>query len=166
MVNNLFTHNPIFVKYIFVQCPFLGPLHTQAKSRDLVMVRTLDYHPKAMYIGVGKAVLGGHGPSIIAWSANGPCCGTIAYFVGGERGWICFDIIYLKLYRFERTTSWCLFVLESICAGICTEILLKICLLEKIKKLKKKSRSSGIWVNATSWRWARRKFRETMKPYP
>ena len=26
----------------------LGPLHTQAKSRDLVMVRTLDSHPKAV----------------------------------------------------------------------------------------------------------------------
>ena len=32
----------------------LGPLHTWAKSRDLVMVRTLDSHPKAVLWVLGK----------------------------------------------------------------------------------------------------------------
>ena len=36
----------------FVQV--LGPLHTRAKSRDLVMVRTLDSHPKAVPWVLGK----------------------------------------------------------------------------------------------------------------
>ena len=36
-------------------------------------------------MGVGKAVLGRHGPSSIVCSENGPCCGTVAYFVGGKR---------------------------------------------------------------------------------
>jgi hypothetical protein len=35
---------------------------------------------------VGKAIIYSHGPSSIVWSENGPCCGTIAYFVGGKRG--------------------------------------------------------------------------------
>ena len=37
-------------------------------------------------MGVGKAVLGSHGPSSIVCNENGPCCGIIAYFVGGKRG--------------------------------------------------------------------------------
>ena len=37
-------------------------------------------------MGVGKAVLGSHGTSSIVGSENGPCCGTIAYFVGRQRG--------------------------------------------------------------------------------
>ena len=37
-------------------------------------------------MGVGKVVLCSHGPSSIVRSENGPCCGTIAYFVGGNRG--------------------------------------------------------------------------------
>ena len=41
---------------------------------------------KGCTMGVGKAVLGSHGSSSIVWSENGPCCGTIAYFVGGKRG--------------------------------------------------------------------------------
>ena len=37
-------------------------------------------------MGVGKAVLCSHGLSSIVGSENGPCCGTIVYFVGGKRG--------------------------------------------------------------------------------
>ena len=37
-------------------------------------------------MGVGKDVLCSHGPSSIVWSENGPCCGTIAYLVGGKEG--------------------------------------------------------------------------------
>ena len=32
-----------------------------------------------------KAIICSHGPSSIVWSENGPCCGTIAYFVGGKK---------------------------------------------------------------------------------
>jgi hypothetical protein len=92
----------------------LGPLHPRAKSRDLVMVRTLDSHPKAIPPVLGKVVLCSVWLSRIIWSENGPCCGTIAYFVGGEKGRIWFDIICLKLYQFERITWWCLYNLESI----------------------------------------------------
>ena len=38
------------------------------------------------YHGCWDSRLGSHGTSSIAWSGNGPCCGTIAYFVGGKRG--------------------------------------------------------------------------------
>ena len=54
-----------------------GPLHTRAKSRDLVMVRAL--HSR-------KAIIGCHGPPRIVWSENRPCCQIIAYFVGEKRG--------------------------------------------------------------------------------
>ena len=37
-------------------------------------------------MGVGKAVLCRHGPSSIVRSEDGPCCRTIAYFVGGKSG--------------------------------------------------------------------------------
>ena len=50
------------------------------------MVRALHSHPKAVRtMGVGKVILCSHGPSRIACNENGPCCGTIAYFVGGEK---------------------------------------------------------------------------------
>ena len=58
---------------------YLGPLHTWAKSRDLVIVRILDSHPKAVPCVLGK-------PLYVVWSENGPCCGTIAYIVGKKRG--------------------------------------------------------------------------------
>ena len=41
---------------------------------------------KGRTMGVGKAVLSSHGPSSIVWSEDGPCCGTIAYFVSEKRG--------------------------------------------------------------------------------
>ena len=40
---------------------------------------------KGHTMGVGKAVLCSHGPSNIVWSENGPCFGTITYFVGRKR---------------------------------------------------------------------------------
>ena len=40
----------------------LGPLHTWAKSRDLVMVRTLDSHPKAVPWVLGKPLYVVTGP--------------------------------------------------------------------------------------------------------
>ena len=69
-------------------------------------------------MGVGKAVLGSHRPSNIVWSENGPCCGTIAYIVGGKEGRIWFRIICLEIYQFDRTTWWCLSVLEYVLESI------------------------------------------------
>jgi hypothetical protein len=64
----------------------LGPLHTRANSRrDLVMVRALRLSSNGRTMGVGKAILCSHGPSSILWFENGPCCNTIAYFVGGKK---------------------------------------------------------------------------------
>ena len=81
----------------------------------------------------GKAVLGSHGPSSIVWSENGQCCGTIAYFVGRKEGRIWFNIIRLKLYQFERTTWWCLSILETILESI-LESALKYVTLKKYQK--------------------------------
>ena len=69
---------------------------------------------KGRTMGVGKLVLCSHGPSSIVWIENGPCCMTIAYFVGGKEGRIWFNVICLKLYQFKRITWWCLFVLEFV----------------------------------------------------
>ena len=67
---------------------------------------------------VGKAVTCSHGPSSIMWSENGPCCGTVAYFLANKEGRIWFNIICLKFYHYERSMWWCLsvlgYVLESI----------------------------------------------------
>ena len=63
---------------------------------------------------VGKAIFSSHRPSSIVWSENGPCCGTIAYFVGIKEGRIWFNTICLKLYQFNRNTWWRLSVMEFI----------------------------------------------------
>ena len=79
---------------------------------------------KGRPMGVGKAVLCSHGPSSIVWSENGPCCRTIAYFVGEKEGRIWLNIICLNLYQFEIATWWCLSILESdhgICHEMCPE---------------------------------------------
>jgi hypothetical protein len=96
---------------------------------------------------VGKAVICGHGPSSIVWSENGPCCGTIAYFVGGKRGRIWFNIMCLKLYQFKRIIWWCLSVLESF-MEVALQYVSKSIMLEKILK---KSWSPGIFVRPTSF---------------
>ena len=131
------------------------PLHTWSKSRDLVMVRTFYSHPKGRSImGVGKVVLGSHGPSSMVWSENGPCCETIAYFVGGIRGE---DLVS---YDISQTLSfWENYLVVFVCLGFFP----KICHAEKVLK---KSRSPEIYVRPTSWRQMWRKFRETMKPCP
>ena len=73
---------------------------------------------KGHTMAVGKAHLGSHRSSSIAWSENGPWCKTSAYFVGGKRGRIWFIIVCLKIYEFERTTWWCLSVLEFVLQSI------------------------------------------------
>ena len=107
---------------------------------------------------VGKAIIWSHGPSSIVWSENGPCCGTIAYFVGEKEGRIWFNIICLKLYQFKRIMWWCLSVLKSILEYVLEYALesnVEFVLLEKILK---KSWSPRSFVRPTSWRWAWRKF--------
>ena len=74
---------------------------------------------KGHTMGVGKANLCSHGPSSIVSSENGPCCGTIAYFVGKKEGMIWFDKICLKLNQLKRITWWCLSVLEAIMEYAC-----------------------------------------------
>ena len=49
---------------------------------------------KGRTMGVGKVVLGSHGPSSIFWSENEPLYGTIAYFVRRKEGRIWFNIIF------------------------------------------------------------------------
>ena len=63
-------------------------------------------------------VLCSHGSSSIVWSENEPCCGIIAYFVGGKDRRIWFNIICLKLYQFKRTTWWSLSVLEHVLESV------------------------------------------------
>ena len=63
---------------------------------------------KGHTMGVGKAILGSHGPSSIFWSDNGPCCGTIVYFVGGKGEEDLVQYNMSQIYKFERTTWWCL----------------------------------------------------------
>jgi hypothetical protein len=96
----------------------------------LTQNHTLESHPKAISMGVGKSILCSHRPSSIVWSENGPCCGTIAYFVGGKKGMIWFNIICLKLYQFRRITRWCLYVLESVVESTLQSVL-KFVILEK-----------------------------------
>ena len=96
---------------------------------------------------VGKAIICSLGPSRIVWSENGPCCGTIAYFVGGKEGRIWSNIICLKLYQLKRILWWCLSFLESVMEAA-LQYVMKSILLEKILT---KSWSPGIFVIPTSW---------------
>ena len=107
---------------------------------------------KGRTMGVGEVVLGSHETSSIVWSENGPWCGTIAYFVGGKKGRMWFDIICLKLYQFERTTWWYLSVLESN---------LKYVLLKNENKQQQQQWSPEICVRPTSWKYTWRRFRQT-----
>jgi hypothetical protein len=116
------------VELMCIHNHYSGPLHTWAKSRDLVMVRTLDSHPKAVPWVVGKPFYVETGPQALVCSENGPCSGIVAYFVGPKRGEDLVNIICSKLYQFERATWLCSFVClswnlpcnkEEICHEIC-----------------------------------------------
>ena len=52
--SNLASLLPIWDCQLVLGLVNLGPLRTRAKSRDLVMVRTLDSHPKAVPWVLGK----------------------------------------------------------------------------------------------------------------
>ena len=125
---------PITMKVHTKSRSHLRPLHTWAKSRDLVMVRTLWLSSKGRTNGVGKAVLCSHGPSRIVWSENGPCCRTMACFVGGLRGEDFGLIWYLSnSINLGELFWWCLYVLESILEPImkcALQSIMKFVLLE------------------------------------
>ena len=113
---------------------------------------------KGHTISVGKVVLG------MYTDLQAQCevrMDLVAYFVGGKRGEGLVNIICLKLYQFERTTWWCLWVVEFVMESI-LEYALEYIMLNNIKK----SWSTKICVKPTSWMYAWRKFLETIKPYP
>jgi hypothetical protein len=89
---------------------------------------------KGRTMSVGKAVIGSLGPSSIVWSENGPCCGTIAYFVGRKKRGE-FDLIYYvsKFINFKRIIWWCLSVLESVLESA-LKVVLKSVMLKKYLK--------------------------------
>ena len=84
--------------------------------------------------------------------------GPLHILLAGKEGRIWFNMICLKLYQFERTTWWCLFVLEFILESI-LKFILEIALISVLKfvllgKMFKKSWSPKICIRSTSWRWA------------
>ena len=84
---------------------------------------------KGRTMGVGIAVLGSHRPSSIVWSENGPCCRTIAYFVGGKGRE---DLVsYIMSQNLPIWKNYLVvFVYPIIYYGTCP----KICLYEDILK--------------------------------
>ena len=142
-------HTTSFWRYVGTVFGHLGPLHTRAKSHDLVMVRTLDSHPKAVLwvLGMSLQVVtdpqAEHevrmdlvaGPFHILLAEKGGGFGLIQYVSNSTN---LREFVYLAIYY-------------EICHA---------------RKILKKSQSPKIRVMPTSWRQARQKFRETMKPYP
>ena len=76
---------------------------------------------KGRTMGVGKAISCSHMPSSIVWSENGPCCGTIAYFVGGKRGE---ELVQYNM--FQILSLWEIYLVVFVCLGICCGICLAI----------------------------------------
>jgi hypothetical protein len=65
---------------------YLGPLYTRDKGHNLEMLGNASLSSKGRTICVGKAILCRDMLSNILWNENGPCWGTIAYFIGGKEG--------------------------------------------------------------------------------
>ena len=121
-----------------------GPLHTMSQELRPRNGEDPWLSSKGLTVGVGKAVICSHGPSSIVWSVNWPCCGTIAYFVGGKRG------EDLASYNMSQTLSiWENYLMVFVCHGIYLGFFPAICLVGKILK---NSWSSEICVWPTSWR--------------
>ena len=126
-----------------------GPLHTQAKSRDLVMVMTLDSYPKAVPWVLGKSFQVVTDPQAQCEVRMDHVAGPLHILLAKKSGGDWVNIICLKSYQFETTIWWCLYVLESILEYV-LESSLKFVLL----KIFKKSWSLEICVRPTSWRQA------------
>ena len=135
-----------------------GPLHTWAKSHDLVLVRTLDSHPKAVQWVLRKLLYVVIGPQAWCEVRMDHVARPLHILLVEKKGRIWFNIICLKFYQFERTTWWCLFVLKSILDSIMEYSLPSVVTYFMLGKILKKSCSPGICVKPTSWRWAWRKF--------
>ena len=109
---------------------------------------------KGRTMGVGKVILGVHGPSSIVWSENGPCCGTIAYFVGGKRGedLVSYNMSQTLPIRENYLVVFINIILHGLYSKIRLEIRPGICPTDREKKNLKNSWSPGICVRPTSWR--------------
>jgi hypothetical protein len=84
---------------------------------------------------VRKAIICSLRASSIVWSENGPCCGTIAYFVGGKKRGGFYFIWYVLNFINLRELFGDIFNL-GICCGIRSAICLEICHVGKnIKKI-------------------------------
>ena len=85
------------------------------------------FSSKGRTMGVGRVVLGSHGTSSIVWSESGPCCETIAYFVGGKGGE---DLVSYSMSQTLRIWENYLVILVShgiyykICYEICPEFVM------------------------------------------
>ena len=78
------------------RCIALGDHHHQSKGHFTQEPRQFPWNgegpclsSEGCTMGVGKAILCSDKPSNIVGSENGPCWGTIAYFIGGEKGQPC-----------------------------------------------------------------------------
>ena len=105
-------------------------------------------------MGVGKAALCNHGPSSIVSSENGPCCRTIAYFVGGEREE---DLVYSHMS--PSLSIWEKYLVVFVCPEIYFEMCFGNTLATRHEiyhagNYFKKSWTPGICVRPTSWKWA------------
>jgi hypothetical protein len=107
------------------------------------MVRTLDSHPKAVSWVLGKLFYVVTGPQAQCEVRMDHVARPLHILLAKKGGG--FDIVCLKLYKFERITSWCLSILKSILKYV-MEFALQYVMLEKILE---KSRSPGICVNPT-----------------
>ena len=71
--------------------------------------------------------------------------GPLHILLAKKEGRIWFNIICLKLYQYERTTWWCLYVMKFV-----LESTMEYAILKNITKIW----SPEICVRPTYWRWA------------
>ena len=76
------------------------------------MVRTLYSHPKVVPWVLGKPFNVVIGPQAQCEVRMDHVVGPLHILLVEKEGRMWFNIICLKLYQFERTTWWCLYVLE------------------------------------------------------
>ena len=138
--------------------------HMSPRAMTLVMVRTLDSHPKAVPWVLGKVILRSHGPSSIVWSENGPCYGTVVLLCWQEKKGG-FGFIWYVANSINLRES-----LGGVCLSWNLLSNLPCCLSRNLSCWKKyiyqkKSWCPRICDKPTSWRWGWQNFRETMRPY-
>ena len=114
-------------------CPF-GQWECNGHGPSVLCVKWPWLSSKGRTMDVGKAVLGSHRPSStsVKWEWTMLWDHWIFWWRNKE-GMLWFNIICLKLYQLERTTWWCLSVLEFVMEFVLQPIL-KFIMLEKILK--------------------------------